>query len=615
MSRLHHSYGPTCQLAREGKSPPPVSGDCPPPVTAQFFYQSALPIDDPLSPLPPPSSTSSSAISRHPLRPFAPHDSAALEEAWQGLDIGMLQETDLRGGEKNAIEAKGAESQPVPVTGGDGRKQSDASHSAFVMGSTFQSVNPEDFVRQKNSVMENSRPWPSGVLKSRQELRAPAESAHSIAASSKQVDTENSNSKGHSSIVSGAFHAHGTSSTPSSQGLHVTEAMPMSYPPYRINWSERITTGTPFLRVPLRSRESQSSLLSVDHNNDDPNLEVYGEKATSQTTQQQTNSAENIHEGLDAISASMPDKPLLSSHAPNIVNEAVQVPVGISRLHFVELPGLEMKPIYWSPVNDISLVTRGTWFYRDTMLPVEAESSNQLELGYLDLKAWTETWTDELNSAVAVGAEGEAKVVQKLWPKEDFKRLQGEGRPVTGPEPRIDHSSMGLTSTEDLFAHYTRPDRPSEGLNHIAAEAHPVLNKERGKRHASSSVLYKNEKEAFILRPSLLPSSYYGRRPVAKIRKGITVGIPVVRGFDWTAWDKIHPPKKMTSYRAEDGAEASRSSAANVRRGGACPACSTRERQQKVTDLVLVIHGYEGMSVLYHCRLTCPGLVKSFRRG
>lgn len=43
---------------------------------------------------------------------------------------------------------------------------------------------------------------------------------------------------------------------------------------------------------------------------------------------------------------------------------AVEVPVGISRLHMTSLPALQMKPLYWSPVNDIAIVTRATWFYR-----------------------------------------------------------------------------------------------------------------------------------------------------------------------------------------------------------------------------------------------------------
>lgn len=64
------------------------------------------------------------------------------------------------------------------------------------------------------------------------------------------------------------------------------------------------------------------------------------------------------------------------------------VPVGISRLHMVEMPdlkvtwperiqrlfyaniiNLQMGPIYWDPVHDVSSVVRGTWFYKDSMSP------------------------------------------------------------------------------------------------------------------------------------------------------------------------------------------------------------------------------------------------------
>lgn len=48
----------------------------------------------------------------------------------------------------------------------------------------------------------------------------------------------------------------------------------------------------------------------------------------------------------------------------NEAPRAVNVPVGISRLHMVSLPALQMKPIYWSPINDIAIVSRATWFYR-----------------------------------------------------------------------------------------------------------------------------------------------------------------------------------------------------------------------------------------------------------
>lgn len=63
------------------------------------------------------------------------------------------------------------------------------------------------------------------------------------------------------------------------------------------------------------------------------------------------------------------DRPPTRSTSPgratNIkVISTVEVPVGISRLHLTSLPALQMKPLYWSPVNDIAIVTRATWFYR-----------------------------------------------------------------------------------------------------------------------------------------------------------------------------------------------------------------------------------------------------------
>jgi hypothetical protein len=53
-------------------------------------------------------------------------------------------------------------------------------------------------------------------------------------------------------------------------------------------------------------------------------------------------------------------------HAPKQTEEpyVLDVVVGVSRLHKVSLPTLLMKPIYWSPVNDVAVVMRATWFYR-----------------------------------------------------------------------------------------------------------------------------------------------------------------------------------------------------------------------------------------------------------
>src|SRR5690606_18111391 len=94
-----------------------------------------------------------------------------------------------------------------------------------------------------------------------------------------------------------------------------------------------------------------------------------------------------------------------------------EVPVGVQRLHKVLLPAFTMMPIYWDPVNDVAPVVRGTWFYKDTMLPVEAEVANRLEEGYMELRAWSEEWALELNSALEVGKEAEDKIRWSLYQK------------------------------------------------------------------------------------------------------------------------------------------------------------------------------------------------------
>ena len=56
----------------------------PPEIRSQFFYISSLPIDDPLAPLPPPASQGTGS-ERLPPTPFSARDNIALEEAWRDL--------------------------------------------------------------------------------------------------------------------------------------------------------------------------------------------------------------------------------------------------------------------------------------------------------------------------------------------------------------------------------------------------------------------------------------------------------------------------------------------------------------------------------------------------
>ncbi|TKA72688.1 hypothetical protein B0A55_06497, partial [Friedmanniomyces simplex] len=63
--------------------------EAPPPVEARFFYTSPLPIDDPLSPVPPPAS--GKVVANQPPKPFSEYDNTALDKAWHELRRKILQ--------------------------------------------------------------------------------------------------------------------------------------------------------------------------------------------------------------------------------------------------------------------------------------------------------------------------------------------------------------------------------------------------------------------------------------------------------------------------------------------------------------------------------------------
>jgi hypothetical protein len=100
-------------------------------------------------------------------------------------------------------------------------------------------------------------------------------------------------------------------------------------------------SGKPFVRVEPTTRSSRSSGMATPD-----------DKAPKPVPKGRAR-------GDSRASARAPPAP-----AKECLEESVEVPVGISRLHMVSLPVLQMKPIYWSPVNDIATVLRATWFYR-----------------------------------------------------------------------------------------------------------------------------------------------------------------------------------------------------------------------------------------------------------
>lgn len=210
------------------------------------------------------------------------------------------------------------------------------------------------------------------------------------------------------------------------------------------------------------------------------------------------------------------------------------------------------------------------------MLPIPATVANQLEAGYQELKPWTETWDDEIRCAIDVGPLGEEKVSHRLWPKD------------SDVPPANEAGVTENTISTDPFcaAKCFRGEAAAEGCIDFAPEK-KVTNETAARPFLNYHIIYKNSNEAYMLKPSLRPSAYYGRRPVWKIMKGLTLGVPVVRGFDRNIWERKHHKKHTPNQPGVSAADQSHESTGQ----GVCLACKAEKDKGQVTDLVLVAHG------------------------
>jgi hypothetical protein len=475
----------------------------PPPVAARYFYASPLPIDDPLSPIPPPNAAAAAGGTYYKPqapRPFSQFDNEALEKEWEVVRKRKRQETQkdntpnltlksIPGGSK--VQAEPVKIPKVSPTGGRFRADSQPGEAAGSL--------------------------PSGSLEA-----------------------------GESSLTKTPFiraPSRGSDRTVSRS----TSVRPTARPLDSYNWGEDTFSTEPAPESPSRniSKSRRETLLPQ------PKTEAY----------------------------------------------AARVPVGVSRLHSVTFPDMQMIPIYWVPVGDIAPVIRATWFYADTMLPVETEIANLLEAGYISIGAWTETWKDEVNSAVEYGAIGEMKLVHKLWPEKAVPKKPVAGMEVPGTvlaqdldpiDPEKEKREM-----EAAVAKFIDDASGVDGADNKASGSTPFGKDGVARTYKTAGVMYANDKDAYILKPSLLPSKYYGRRPLANsIRRGRSIGIRVVRGFDLEAWKKLHPDrnKSIVAKQAREGVSSSEDGAPQSSRQVLDPTLAQSERPQ-VTDLVLVVHG------------------------
>lgn len=688
-----HSLGPTCRYYE----PKTVSdNEGPPKVNAQFFYISSVPIDDPLSPVPP--ATSEKASAKHPPQPFSARDNAALEEAWQVFQSivdpardaklpraktqRMISFPKFTSASKSKASSSSERTNGTPdiLSPSDPSKRFDAplTPNGTLYGSSKKDSNDED-AGLKKPYDKLPKP-PSTNLKSSHipdvapqgpanHVNGPKEQANQKG--SLATNSENIKDKQMLRSLSGSSTdaSKGNSSAREAEQPHYQQ--PPCKPPvspveksHKKNWfssevsepevmlshdvitdgevtspvdneelrkAERDTSPKPKSRRNLspfkhllekHSRDIEKDLQGTRTNDEDlSKKDKHRSKHINLINTHGAAAADNdtspTHSGPDAsfsISgrpfARAPSKRHLSKNAmdgpvyadpfsddsdtpphrehskfhqafhphskPNETKKRAFVPVGVSKLHLVEMPDLVMKPIYWSPINDQASVIRATWFFETTMEPVDAELANRLEAGYEDMKPYSDIYKHELDSCVEHGASAELKVVHKLWPEE-----KKPSRPPTSTEQPLQMDQNGQDDKENLLT------------SELNAAADSRKSHSRGP-YATHSVIYIDHKHAQILKPSLLPSESRGRKPLASIRKGRPIGVPVVRGFDRKLWEKAHPGPRMTEraaaaklggYMAQSGDATTRDNRAS------CPICDAQDNRPQPSHLVLVIHG------------------------
>ncbi|TEA07493.1 putative phospholipase [Colletotrichum sidae] len=581
---LLHSFGPQCRLKPVSISPSINADDAIPAVAAQFFYSSTIPIDDPLSPGTS-AGTSDFRSGRGPLRPFSLGDNNALEKAW----INLLSEEDSKVHEQlwrdrrlSPIVEKATASKLSLLVRNLAAKHAHK-HGTRFEGSapvgTSAGTLPEapitpccpDLLVDTSTELQNTF---CALARRRHPALSQDNVMQGVAMELRRWITEEFRPDVTWEHSGGKFSSRALAESSHSRQMSNTG----SFSPRRESVGEpsRFQKDEGRLGVQYRARSDS--------------------RASNQTSRSSTPDRATIVR-LPTIDDGISGKPFLRAAArqpqPTITlgipsagsstfvvsqQHAVDVVVGISRLHMVSMPALQMKPIYWSPVNDIAVVLRATWFYRDTMLPVPSTVANQLEAGYRELRPHTETWGDEIRCAVDVGPLGEEKVSHRLWPEES-NRASGEAKRLIW--------DTRISADPYCAASCFHGEAAAQGSVDPNPSFEPATPQHRS--YATYNVIYKDAVEAFLLKPSLKPSAYYGRRPVAKIMKGMTVGIPVVRGFDRKKWDRVHD-KKLGRNSAQQPPPAVPNDA-EIADSHSCTACKAEKERGQVTDLVLVVHG------------------------
>lgn len=368
MTSLTHSYGPECTLQPASnpfiRRASEISNDAPT-IRAHFFYSSDLPIDDPLSPIPPPSSGSAIGPPRVPPRPFSIHDNTALEEAWQALQRAQAENHGSKGAGTNDADtdqdivrrALSSFGGPEPTSAAVEKLTNIIRGAQERRASLLEQKRPIRYGgegEEGKTVIFTADTAPGTDTVMHQDTIATAHAAgdphltlcdnpehipfdHAMPVGTDEIGNEEFESGMSKRRHRSPFRRH---DKPSRSSLHpkkqIKETILGASP------SERDTTGTPFLRVSerLRRPRSRSShrISNTDQtdgagslNEDNEDVSFRGGSLDQATSQEAPDDTELPGEGKRDGASTVNQKPT-----------TVLVPVGASRLHMVEMPDLKV---------------------------------------------------------------------------------------------------------------------------------------------------------------------------------------------------------------------------------------------------------------------------------
>jgi len=343
-----HTYGPSCLLVDDEPDLTNFQSSLPD-IRTQFFYISSLPIDDPLAPLPPPANQAT-GTERLPPKPFSARDNIALEEAWSDLrerktkNVGSNKSRSNTSIRPSGIAVPGHDSssnvEPHP-------KMTSRDDPSLVGSRGSTPSNPTSFPEELPSRTDRSH---IAFASSSAGIRTQEIGKGNQARCSSDDGVRHDTSKGividrkraHSSSVNESSAAkRRSSSPPEAENVNEGEEETGSL---RANRSRDASmSGSPFIRAPISQSQTPLGRSFESSSSKDGGQDWHADVRTNTPWSAPKPSGLRTTVSLDQLTQDSQEE---RTEEPNSQSK---IPVGVSRLHLVELPNLKVRLV--SPVG------------------------------------------------------------------------------------------------------------------------------------------------------------------------------------------------------------------------------------------------------------------------